>query len=178
VLLILLGLAIGVIMELIVESLALRLFIVVLVAAAALWALNDDFSLTRGLTTPIREDNASSLTDIKIEEVKLENVQLSQTGYGGYALSGNVENDSKAWLTTVRLRITLKDCRDSSCRIVGQEDTSVSVSVPPQQMRAFDSVAIKFNELPTLGPRKCRFWSYAITSLKGTPIDQQQASSS
>jgi hypothetical protein len=168
-LLVLLGLALGFIMELVLESLVRRLFVIVLVAAG-LWALNNDVGLTR----PIPEDNTFSSMEVKKEEVKLEDVQLSRSGYGGYALSGNVVNDSYSWLTTIYFRITLNDCQDSNCRIVGQEDASASVNVPPQQMRAFGSVAISFNDLPTLGPVKRRSWSYTITSLRGRPDTDRQ----
>ncbi len=127
-LLVLLGLALGFIMELVLESLVRRLLVIVLVTVG-LWALNNDVGLPR----PIPEDNPISSTEIKKEEVKLEDVQLSRSGYGGYALSGNVANDSNSWLTTIYFRITLKDCQDSNCRIVGQQDMSASVNIPPQQ---------------------------------------------
>jgi hypothetical protein len=89
-------------------------------------------------------------------------------------LSGNVSNDSNSRLATIDFRVTLKDCRGSNCRIVGQEDASASVDVPPQQMRAFGSVAISFNDLPNVGPVVHRSYSYTITSLKGRPDTDRQ----
>jgi hypothetical protein len=164
------GLILAVIMEVILESLLTRILIIALVAAG-IWALTNNVGLTR----PVPEDNTTSSIEIKKEQVKLEDVQLSRAGFGGYALSGNVTNDSNSRLTTIHFRLTLQDCRGSDCRIVGQEDTSASVSVPPEQMRGFGSVAISFNDLPTLEPAKSRSWSYTITSLKGRPdTDRQQ----
>ena len=168
-LLVLLGLALGFIMELVLESLVRRLLVIALVTVG-LWALNNDVGLPR----PIPEDNPISSTEIKKEEVKLEDVQLSRSGFGGYALSGDVANDLNSWLTTIYFRITLEDCQDSNCRIVGQQDTSASVNIPPQQTRAFGSVAISFNDLPTLGSAKRRSWSYVITSLRGRPDTDRQ----
>jgi hypothetical protein len=170
VLLLLLGLALGVVVAVVIESLVLRLLVVVLVAAG-LWVLNNDIGLTRLVT----EDNTTtSLTEIKQEEVKLEDVQLSRTVFGGYSLSGNVVNDSNGRLAVINFRITLQDCQDSNCRIVGQEDTSASVNVPPRQLRAFGSVAMRFSGLPALEPVKRRFWSYTVTSMRGRPDTDRQ----
>ena len=57
----------GFIMELVLESLVLRIFVIV-IAALGLWALNNDVGLTR----PIPEDNTTSLTEIKKEEMELQ----------------------------------------------------------------------------------------------------------
>jgi hypothetical protein len=173
VLLVLLGLAFGLIMEVVIESLVTRLLVIVLAAAVGFWALNN-VNTDIGLTRPIPEDTNTSLTEIKKEQVKLEDVQLSRSGFGGYTLSGNVSNDSNSWLTTIDFQITLKDCRGSNCRIVGQEDASASVDVPPQQTRAFGSVAINFNDLPNVGPVWRRCYSYTITSLRGRSDTDRQ----
>jgi hypothetical protein len=164
----LLGLALGVIIAVMAEGLVIRLSIIAL-AALGIWALNNDV----GLTGSITEDNTAT----RNADVTLEGVKLSRAGYGlgGYALSGNVANDSNSSLTTIYFRITLKDCQDSNCRIIGQGDASASVDVPPQQMRAFSSVAVTFNDLPTLGSAKHRIWSYTITGLRTDPAGQQQA---
>jgi hypothetical protein len=161
VLLVLLGLAFGLIMEVVIESLLTRLLLVVLAAAVGFWALNN-VNADIGPRRPIPEVSSTSSTEIKKEQVQLEDVQLSQSGFGAYTLSGNVSNDS------------LKDCRGSNCRIVGQEDTSASVDVPPQQMRAFGSAAISFNDLPDVGPARRRSYSYIITSLRGRPDTDRQ----
>ena len=84
-LLVLLGLALGFIMELVLESLVRRLLVIALVTVG-IRALNNDVGLPR----PIPEDNPISSTEIKKEEVKLEDVQLSRSGFGGYALSGAI----------------------------------------------------------------------------------------
>ena len=172
-LLVLLGLAFGLIMEVVIESLVTRLLVIVLASAVGFWALSN-VNTDIGPRRPIPEDSSASSTEIKKEQVQLEDVQLSQSGFGAYALSGNVSNDSNSRLTTIDFRITLKDCRGSNCRIVGQEDTSASVDVPPQQMRAFGSAAISFNDLPDVGSVRRRSYSYTITSLRGRPDTDRQ----
>jgi hypothetical protein len=139
------------------------------------WALNNvnaDIGPKRSI--PEENNNSSTEMEIKKEQVKLEDVQLLQSGFGSYALSGNVLNNSSSRLTTINFQVTLKDCQGSNCRIVGQEDTSASVDVPPQQMRAFSSVAISFNDLPNERPVWRRCYSHTITSLKGRPDTNRQ----
>jgi hypothetical protein len=160
-------------MEVVIESLVTRLLVIVLAAAMGFWALNS-VNTDIGPRRPIPEDSSPSSTEIKKEQVQLEDVQLSQSGFGAYALSGNVSNDSNSRLTTIDFQITLKDCRGSNCRIVGQEDASASVDVPPRQMRAFGSAAISFNDLPDVGSSRRRSYSYIITSLKGRPDTDRQ----
>ena len=167
----LLGLALGVVIATVVEALLSRILIVVL-AAVGIWLLNNDV----GMNSLFPGDNTAATTANKEKGLTLENLQLSRAGYGlgGYALSGNVANNSDSWLATIYFQITLTDCRDSDCRIVGQENASASVAVPPKQMRAFNSLAIRFVDLPTQGSAK-RSWSYSITGLRaGTDTDRQQ----
>jgi hypothetical protein len=168
VLLLLLGLALGVVIAMMVEALLLRLFVIVL-AVIGIWALSNDV----GMRSSLLADNAPT----KTPEVTLEGVKFSRAGYGlgGFALSGNVANESNSWLTTIDFQITLKDCQDTDCRIVGQENASASVHVPPKQMRAFSSVAVTFNDLPTLGSAKHRVYSYSITGVRTDTDRQQQA---
>src|ERR1700751_418547 len=142
-------------MGVVIESLVTRVLFILLGTAVGFWALNN-VNTDIGPRRPIPEDGSTSSTEIKKEQVQLEDVQLSQSGFGACALSGNVSNDSNSRLTTIDFHITLKDCRGSNCRIVGQEDTSASVDVPPQQMRAFGSAAISFNDLPDVGPARRR----------------------
>jgi len=110
VLLVLLGLAFGLIMEVVIESLLTRLLFVVLAAAVGFWALNN-VNADIGPRRPIPEVSSISSTEIKKEQVQLEDVQLSQSGFGAYTLSGNVSNDSNSRLTIIDFQITLKDCR-------------------------------------------------------------------
>ena len=170
-LLVLLGLAGGLIFEVVIASLVTRLLVIVLAAAVGYEALNN-VNADVGPRRAIPEDN--STLEIKKEQVRLEDVQLSQSGFGTYTLSGNVLNNSNDRVTTIDFQVTLKDCRGSNCRIVGQEDTFASVDVPPQQMRAFGSVAISFNDLPNVGSVWRRCYSYTIKSLRGRPDTYRQ----
>jgi hypothetical protein len=167
----LLGLLFGVVIAVIVDELLIRILIVV-AAAAGIWLLSKD----AGIKPPIPGDTSAAATAIRQSDLRLENVAVSQTGYGwaGYALSGTVTNDSNSSLAMIYFQITLTDCRDSDCRIVGQENTSASVAVPPKQMRAFISLAVRFDDLPAPGSAT-RSWSYRIMGLKaGTDTDRPQ----
>jgi hypothetical protein len=108
----LLGLVLGVIFAFFFESLLHRMVVIAL-ASLGVWALNNGADLTR----PKPEASTTSLTEIKKEEVKLEDVQVSRAS-GGYALSGNVANESNSRLTTVYFQLTLTDCQGSTCRVV------------------------------------------------------------
>jgi hypothetical protein len=167
----LIGLALGVIVAVFVKELTMRVLIVVL-AAVAIWLLSRD----AGVRSPTPGDTSAAATAIKQSDLSLADVAVSQTGFGlgGYVLNGTVTNKSNSPLATIYFQIILTDCRASDCRIVGQENTAASVSVPPKQMRAFSSLGVRFSDLPTPGSAN-RSWSYRIMGLKaGTDTDRQQ----
>jgi hypothetical protein len=167
----LLGLAIGVIIAVFVEELFRRVLIIGL-AAVGIWLLGKDL----WIRSPTPGDTSAAATAIGQSDLSLGDVAVSQTGFGlgGYVLSGTVTNRSNSSLATIYFQIILTDCRDSDCRIVGQENTAASVSVPPRQMRAFSSLGVRFSDLPATGSAT-RSWSYRITGLKaGTDTDRQQ----
>jgi hypothetical protein len=106
-------------------------------------------------------------TAIKETDLRLENVQLKAAGYGlsDYILSGNITNDSSAALGSVTFDVTITDCQNTDCRIVGQARQSAYATVPSKQMRAFSSYAIRFDNLPPVGQAK-RSWAYKIASIR------------
>jgi hypothetical protein len=91
----------------------------------------------------------AAATRIKTNEVQLT-VELTKMSFGGgYALKGNVTNNSKFGLSGMTVRVTVTDCvAANSCRVVGQEDATVSLKVPPGETSSFDSNPIIFKSLP------------------------------
>ena len=58
----------------------------------------------------------------------------------------------KAHSAAPAIQVTMTDCEheliQDNCRVVGQEQQSALVKVPPGQTRTFSTYAIKFNNLP------------------------------
>lgn len=153
-----------------VASPAFRGFVIILVIVivGGIWLLiqnQNKESEKREQARQVEEYYAA--TAIKEADIKLDNVNLTSAPYGlgDFVLSGTVANDSSAQLGTILFRVTITDCQDTNCRIVGQKDASASVAVPSKQMRAFSSYAIKFENLPSVGTAR-RSWSYRITGLR------------
>jgi hypothetical protein len=174
------GLAIGIVVMLVADGRAIRnLLLVGAIAIAVVWASKADLAVISGSKDAFKgrqiPEDGRATTVIDPAHVGLTERRLSPAvyGLGGYVLSGNVTNDSSATLTILDLTITVTDCRGSSCRVVGQENVSASVSVPPKQMRAFSSAAIRFEDLPALTTAK-RFWSSNITGARGRAVEDQQ----
>jgi hypothetical protein len=90
----------------------------------------------------------AAATRIKADELQLYAVELTKISYGGgYALNGTVTNNSKFVLSGITVRVTVTDCvAAKSCRVVGQEDAIVNVTVPPGQSKSFGSIV--FESLP------------------------------
>jgi hypothetical protein len=143
-------------------------FVLVLLASGGIWLLienaNKDSEKRRQVQ---QEQEYRAVTSIKEADLKLNDVKLSPASYGlgDFVLSGTVVNDSVGQLASISFQVTLTDCLESNCRIVGQKDVSTSVSVPPKQMRSFSSYAVKFDNLPPVGAAK-RSWSYKITGVR------------
>ncbi len=107
-------------------------------------------------------------TAIKLADLKLENVNLKKTSYGhsDFILDGTVTNNSAFPLGTMYFEITITDCQNGNCRVVGQATGSASVTVPAGQVRAFNSYALRFDNLPPVNG--ARTWSYKVTNLRTT----------
>ena len=106
-------------------------------------------------------------TAIKEADLTLSDVKLGPASYGmgDFVLTGTVANESNSALATIYFQMTLTDCRDIACHVVGDKETSASVSVPPKQLRSFSSYAIRFDNLPPVATAK-RSWTYRITGLR------------
>jgi hypothetical protein len=143
-------LIVGIVIMMMAASPAFRNFVIVvlILIGGGIWLLvenaNKD-SEQRKKTQQAQEYYAA--TAIKEADLTLSDVKLSPASYGmgDFILSGTVANDSSSALTTIFFQVTLTDCRDANCRVVGQKDASASVSVPPKQLRSFSSYAIRFD---------------------------------
>src|SRR5450756_964709 len=160
---------IGLIVMWMVASPAFRNFviIVVLLIGGGIWWLIDSSSKS---TEKSRNERAAqeyaATVAIRPADLKLENVKLANASYGPseFILDGSVTNNSAFRLGEMNFEVTLTDCENDDCRIVGQAAATASVTVPSGQLRAFSSYAIRFNNLP---PEKGkRAWTYKITRLR------------
>jgi hypothetical protein len=102
---------------------------------------------------------------IGASEVEFDDLRLSISTSG--KLTGTVRNLSKQYtLRGAELQITIRDCFQSRCDVVGQDTTTLyGLRVPPGQVRAVDQYVF-FSGLPTA--RGAYQWDYRIESLEGT----------
>jgi uncharacterized protein (DUF58 family) len=101
---------------------------------------------------------------IAFSEVQFTDLRLAIGTTG--KLTGTVRNGSQRYtLTDAELEITVRDCTQSGCDVVGQESTHLwSLNVPPGQVRAVDE-SVYFSNLP---PRRGEYqWDYKIKSVEG-----------
>jgi hypothetical protein len=96
----------------------------------------------------------------------LDDVKLKKGSYdfSEYTLEGTITNNSGYSLGTMWFEVTLTDCQNENCRVVGQKTVSTSVTVPAGQVRAFSSFALRFNNLPPVNGS--RTWAYKVISLR------------
>ncbi len=117
-----------------------------------------------------------SLTDVEIVERKLlggsEPVYDASLGAERIFI-GRVRNKSTQYeLAAIQVELTVKDCVDDDCEIVGQDTTGIDLEIPPGQSRDFRET---FHFRPTLGKPRGRFvWSHRVVqscSGSGLPTD-------
>jgi hypothetical protein len=105
------------------------------------------------------ERTAKSHSLILPSQLEFRDVRLQQT-YGSWKNTGNVKNNSAHTLTDLKLKVMVRDCDDSSaCTVIGEDDdVFVWVTVPPSQLRSFDTL-VSLRNIPT--PKKVS-WNYQI----------------
>jgi hypothetical protein len=104
-----------------------------------------------------------ALTSIDASDLSLSDVQLVKSPW---TLKGNVVNNSKYGLGSLTFLVKVEDCPPQKpCITIGQESASVSVSVPPGQMRAFRSSALRFDGMPSAVNLR---WGYEITQIRAS----------
>jgi hypothetical protein len=142
---------------------AFRIAIIVVVFGA-LWAISSlhETAQKNRIERAVAEEAAA--TAIKLGDLKMEDVKLRGDD-PSYVLDGLVTNMSGFKPATIYFEITINNCDDNNCRVVGQEKTSVNVYVPAGQARAFHSDRMLFDNLPPLNGAK-RPWDYKIIKAK------------
>ena len=104
-------------------------------------------------------------SNIELSDLRLEDVSLIPIAYGGYELDGAVTNNSRFTLSGMDFRVTLSDClTPDACGIVGQRDTSISLTVPPGKKEAFKSEPLGFPNLPA--PAQNRVSSFDLIAAR------------
>jgi len=85
--------------------------------------------------------------------------------YGSWKVTGNITNRSSHELSGFTLKIKVQDCPQSGrCVTIGENDASTySLSVPPNQMRAFE-LYVSLDNMPK--PQKMQ-WTYSVQEVRG-----------
>jgi hypothetical protein len=107
---------------------------------------------------------------IKDDDLKFERLTLSQSSALSefWDLKGNVTNLSRHTLERFALRIEVHNCpEDNQCVVVGEDDASAWIEVPPNQMRTFSSL-VSLRNLPELENWK---WFYSIIEIRAKAAD-------
>lgn len=106
-----------------------------------------------------KDREAKSHALISPSQVELHDVVLRQS-LGSWEVVGTVKNNSPHTLTGFTLKITVRDCPESSdCIVIGEDDVKIwLLTVPPSQLRTFQGFA-SLSNMPT--PKKPA-WNYRL----------------
>jgi hypothetical protein len=99
---------------------------------------------------------AKSHTLIMPSQLDLNIANLGKS-YGSWSIAGTIKNNSAYTLTSLKLKVTVRDCAPN-CVTIGEDDAYVWVTVPPSQLRSFDK-DIYFSNMPT---PKNPTWNYQL----------------
>jgi len=114
----------------------------------------------------IEDDKRAELSRrlIRPDEIVFTDTVLVQT-YGSWKVKGNVTNRSSHELSGFTLKIIVQDCPVSGgrCTTIGENDASAYVSVPPNQMRAFE-LYVSLDDMPK--PTNWG-WTYTVQEVRG-----------
>jgi hypothetical protein len=114
----------------------------------------------------VQEDERSR---IALSEVAIENVTITPTFRSSYNLSGSIRNGSEQYqVEGLDFKVTLRDCPGAdkaNCTSIGEANTYVPVSVPPQQARQFVGSLYFGNEQMKL--KGTLAWDYEIVAITG-----------
>jgi len=114
----------------------------------------------------VEDDKRTELSRrlIRPDEVVFTDTVLGQT-YGSWKVKGNVTNHSAYELSGFTLKIKVQDCPVSGdhCTTVGEDEVSRYLSVPPNQMRAFEHYVSLYNM-----PKLTKWgWTYTVQEVRG-----------
>lgn len=101
---------------------------------------------------------------IRPDEIVFTDTVLAQT-YGSWKVKGNVTNRSSHELSGFTLKIIVRDCPVSGerCTTIGENDASAYLSVPPNQMRAFE-LYVSLYDMPQAAKWG---WTYIVQEVRG-----------
>jgi hypothetical protein len=97
---------------------------------------------------------------ISVSQLNLKDVTL-RPSYTLWEVTGTVTNNSSYTLRDFRMKVTIRDCPDESCVVIGEEEVFLWVEVPPAQMRSFKG-EVFLDHMPR--PKKMS-WSYQIVQI-------------
>jgi hypothetical protein len=162
-------LVVGIIIAMMFASPGFRnfVFVAIFLIGGGIWWLVENANRNSEQRKKVQQvEEYRAATAIKVTDLTLNDMKLAPSyGLSDFILSGTVANDANSSLVAIFFQVTMTDCVETNCRIVGQKDTSAAVSVPSKQLRSFSSYAIRFDNLPATGAAK-RSWSYRITGLR------------
>lgn len=120
-----------------------------------------------GFSLYLYNEQQESTISIPISQIVLENVAVKPTYRSSYDISGRVKNNSETrQLDGIEFKVTMRDCQGkdkSSCVVVGEATTYVSLTVPPQAARDFTgSVYFGSNQKKVRGTV---VWDHEIISI-------------
>lgn len=108
-----------------------------------------------------RERTAIPLIAVEVRDLSLSN----SSGYA--SLTGTVENHGSYPIKEVTVQVSLRDCPSSTsvegCTVIGQDDASAYVEVPPGQARAL-SATVDLTNAATPGSNWG--WTYSVTGVR------------
>ncbi len=90
-------------------------------------------------------------------------IQRPETAGENYRISGKIGNRSKsATLSSIKVKITVHDCRTSAkCIVVGERTVSIKADVPPGQTKEFSRELTNLRGVPS---RDDLTWNWDVTA--------------
>jgi uncharacterized membrane protein len=131
----------------------LVLFVVLIAAGVGIYLYSEQATRQR----EERELLARSL--IKTSEVEFQNLVMSNN-YGSWKIKGLVKNNSRYQIEKIKLTVDVSNCDGNkrNCTVVGTDDVTDYLDIPPGQARALDAF-VTLRNLPQLTDWN---WSYRI----------------
>lgn len=130
---------------------------------------------------PIETQPALALV-VKSPEIKLANRDgvigvTKVTRDDDVEVVGTIANTTTQHLTSVSLKMTIKDCSwfSSQCTIVAQESNSARVDIPPGQTRAVPTGTFRFNGLPEYSWSSWRVLDVSVADADSVELENARA---
>ena len=103
--------------------------------------------------------------EIPADELTVTGIAIHRPDASGknYKISGRIRNSAKsATLTSVKMEITVSDCRSQPrCSVVGENTVQIRVDVPPGEKKDFKRELTRLRGLPG---RNDLSWKWTVTA--------------